>query len=99
MINLSKGSMGKKLKLIVMIPAYNEEKTIGKVINEIPRQISGIEKVEILVLDDGSSDKTTEIAKKAKVTVIEHYINRGLGGAIGTGFAYAKKNKFDCGNK
>ena len=43
--------------LIVMIPAFNEEKTIGKVIEEIPKKIPGIKKIEILVIDDGSEDK------------------------------------------
>ena len=46
------------MKLIVIIPAYNEEKTIAQVIKEIPRNIEGIKKVEVLVIDDGSIDNT-----------------------------------------
>lgn len=49
------------MKLIVTIPAYNEEKTIDKVIKEIPRQINGIETIEVLVVNDGSTDNTTEL--------------------------------------
>jgi len=47
------------MKLVVMIPAYNEEKSIGAVIEEIPRSIEGIDLVEILVINDGSIDMTS----------------------------------------
>jgi glycosyltransferase involved in cell wall biosynthesis len=53
------------MKLVVMIPAYNEEETIGKVIEEITREIRGIDEVEVLVINDGSTDNTVEVAKKA----------------------------------
>lgn len=46
------------MKLIVMIPAYNEEATIGRVVREIPRSLDGISEVEVLVCDDGSTDRT-----------------------------------------
>ena len=57
--------MGKKkeLKLIVQIPAYNEEEHIGLVIKEIPRIIKGIDKVEVLVIDDGSTDESLQVAQ------------------------------------
>lgn len=51
--------------LIVTIPAFNEEATIDKVIKSIPKRIPGIKKVKVLVWDDGSTDKTAQIAKKA----------------------------------
>jgi len=54
------------MKLIVSIPAYNEEKNLADVIKSIPKKITGIEKIEILVWNDGSTDKTVEIAKKEK---------------------------------
>jgi glycosyltransferase involved in cell wall biosynthesis len=67
------------MKLLVMIPAYNEEKSLGKVIEEIPRQINGITEIQILVIDDGSIDQTKEIAKKAGADkVISHKYNMGL---------------------
>ena len=53
------------MKLIVQIPCLNEESSIEKTIKDVPRIIDGISSVEILVLDDGSSDRTSEIAKKA----------------------------------
>lgn len=53
------------MKLIVTIPAYNEEKTLGEVIRSIPKKINGLKEIETLVWDDGSEDKTKEIAKKA----------------------------------
>lgn len=68
-----------QMKLIVIIPAYNEEKTIGEVIRSIPRKIRGISKVEVLVINDGSKDKTTKEARKAGADyVLSHKINRGL---------------------
>ena len=67
------------MKLIVTIPAYNEEKTIGKVIKSVPRKIKGISKVEILVWSDGSTDKTAEVSKKAGADyVFSNKINLGL---------------------
>ena len=66
-------------RLIITIPAYNEEKNIQKVIQEIPRQIQGIDEVKILVLDDGSSDNTVEAAKNAGADfVISNKTNQGL---------------------
>lgn len=68
-----------KIKLIVQIPAYNEEKSISDVIKEIPRKIKGIDKVEILVIDDGSKDNTSESARKAGADyVIRNTKNQGL---------------------
>jgi len=67
------------MKLIVTIPAYNEEKTITSVIREIPRQIEGISSVKILILNDGSTDNTAQIASSAGADfVISHKQNKGL---------------------
>lgn len=68
------------MRLVVTIPAYNEENSIGDVIEEIPRQIDGIESVRILVIDDGSSDATAERAREAGAdSIISHKKNEGLG--------------------
>lgn len=68
------------MKLIITIPAYNEENTISNVLKEIPRQIKGIDSIEVLLVDDGSTDKTIERALENGVgSVIKHKINKGLG--------------------
>jgi glycosyltransferase involved in cell wall biosynthesis len=78
------------MKLIVMIPAYNEELMISRVISEIPRKISGISKVEVLVIDDGSTDRTIEMAKKAGANhVIFNKQNSGLAYTFQKGMDYA----------
>lgn len=83
------------MRLAILIPAYNEERTIAEVIKSIPRRFPKITKVEIIVVSDGSTDKTVLQAKKMNATIIEHAINRGLGGALGTGFTYVRQNDFD----
>ena len=68
------------MKLVVTIPAYNEEKTVADVIAEIPRQVEGIEAVEILVVDDGSTDDTVSQAREAGAdNILSHRKNEGLG--------------------
>lgn len=80
------------MKLIAQIPCLNEEKGIALTIKNIPRRIPGIDKVEILVIDDGSIDKTAQIAKELGV---EHIIylgeTRGLGHAFASGIEAALK--------
>jgi len=79
-------------KLVVIIPAYNEEGTIERVIKEIPRDIKSVDKVEVLVVDDGSRDKTLEEAKKAGADrVISHKKNLGLGVTFKDGLEEALK--------
>lgn len=75
------------MKLTVVIPAYNEEKTIGKVISEIPKSIPNIDKVDVMVIDDGSSDKTADVAKSAGATVYSFRQNKGRAKAVAEGFA------------
>jgi len=52
------------MKLIVQIPCFNEEKTLSRTVQDIPRKIDGISKVEILIIDDGSTDNTIDVARK-----------------------------------
>jgi len=71
------------MKLIVTIPALNEAATIGDVVREIPREIAGIDTVEVLVLDDGSRDATVAAARDAGAEhVVSHPLNRGLAAAF-----------------
>jgi len=73
------------MKLIVTIPALNEAPTIGLVIREIPRQIEGIDTVEVLVLDDGSRDDTVKEALQAGADyVVSNRLNRGLAATFKT---------------
>ena len=67
-------------KLVVMIPAYNEESTIAEAIRRIPRKIEGIGKVEVLVIDDGSRDATAGIAKRGggKTFFFSHKKKKGV---------------------
>jgi glycosyltransferase involved in cell wall biosynthesis len=74
------------MKLIVQIPAFNEENTIAQTLREIPKKIDGFNVVETLVIDDGSSDKTVEAARKAGATHIVQLRNhRGLSSAFVAG--------------
>lgn len=67
------------MKLIVQIPCYNEEQTLPRVLADIPRKIEGIDSVEILVIDDGSADKTEEVARSNGVEhLVKNKTNLGL---------------------
>ncbi|OGH59399.1 MAG: hypothetical protein A2725_01055 [Candidatus Magasanikbacteria bacterium RIFCSPHIGHO2_01_FULL_33_34] len=72
-------------KIIVVIPAYNTEKTLEKSIKAIPE--GSVD--EIIVVDDGSRDKTSEIAKRLGVHLVVHEKNKGYGGAQKTGYREA----------
>ena len=74
------------MKLIVQIPAFNEEKTIAQTLRDIPKRVDGFTSVETLVIDDGSSDKTAEAARKAGATHLVQLRNhRGLSAAFVAG--------------
>ena len=77
------------MKLVILIPCYNEEETIATVINRIPKDLAHIDEVVTLVVDDGSSDRTAELAKEAGALVICHSQNRGVGSAFTTGLQQA----------
>lgn len=85
--------MGKKAdKVLIIIPAYNEQDAIENTINEIKKFNKDF---DILVVNDGSKDKTYEIAIKTGVIGIDLPCNLGIGGAVQTGYLYALKNDYD----
>lgn len=82
-------------KIIVYMPAFNEQITINKVLKSIPEKYQGFNEVELLVVNDGSIDDTEKEAINAGATVINHYQNRGVGIAFQTAINYALANKAD----
>ena len=84
------------MRLIINIPAYNEESVIGKTVREMPRHFNGVDEVLIQIVDDGSSDRTAEVAKEAGADfVLKHSINRKLGVAFATASENALKEGAD----
>nr|MBA4405422.1 glycosyltransferase family 2 protein [Nanoarchaeum sp.] len=79
------------MNTFIVIPAYNEENNIASVIQGL--KSNGYE--NIVVVDDGSKDKTYEIAKSENVHTLKHIINRGQGAALQTGVDFALLNKAD----
>ncbi len=74
------------MKLIVQFPCFNEERTLEEAIADIPRAIPGIDSVEVLVIDDGSTDATVDVAWRAGADhVIRHKANKGLAATFRTG--------------
>ncbi len=78
------------MKIGFLIPVYNEEKSINEVIQSLPGN-----KKDIIIVDDGSIDRTLEIAEKAGVTLLKHKQNMGKGYAHRTGFNYGLEQKYD----
>ena len=81
-----------KEKILVIIPAFNEEKNIENVISSVKKEFSNC---DILVINDGSHDRTGEIAKDHGVVVINLPYNLGIGGAMQTGYRFACINNYD----
>jgi len=74
------------MKLIVQIPCFNEEDTLPQTVRDIPRQIDGIDEVEILLIDDGSTDRTVQVAEELGVDhIIQISHNKGLAHSFLTG--------------
>lgn len=78
------------MKLVIQIPCFNEADCLAQTIASLPRTLPGIDAVELLVIDDGSSDGTAELARSLGVQHIErHRTNRGLAAAFRTGLQRA----------
>ncbi|MDX9913124.1 MAG: glycosyltransferase family 2 protein [Candidatus Moranbacteria bacterium] len=84
------------MKLIVNLPAFNEEEKIGQTIKRIPRKFNGIDEVLVQVVNDGSKDKTAEVSRKAGADiVVSHNTNRGIGVVFKTAVTNALGNGAD----
>ena len=84
------------MKLIIQIPCYNEEQNLEKVIDNLPKKINGIDEIEYMVINDGSTDKTRDIAKGKNVKyIIDISPNKGLANAFMTGIKECLKNGAD----
>ena len=82
-------------RLLVIMPALNEAESIAGVIREIPQQIEGIDSIEVLVVDDGSTDDTAAVARQAGASIISLHANMGLGVAMQTGIDEAVRRRVD----
>lgn len=78
------------MRTVAVVPAYNEASTIGSVIERTSEHVD-----KVVVVDDGSTDETAEIAREYGATVITHAINTGVGGAVRTGYLYAIRHDYD----
>ena len=83
------------IKLIIYMPALNEENDIQHVIAALPKEIEGIDCIEHLVIDDGSTDKTSELARAAGANIVLHRRNRGVGAAFQSAVQFALENEAD----
>lgn len=85
-----------KLKVCIVIPAFNEQVVIGEVVAGVIKLFKNTNySTKVVVVNDSSKDKTSEIARKNGATVIDHILNSGAGGATATGLSYAQQNGFD----
>lgn len=86
------------MKILLIIPAYNEEENIGNLINEIDKarnQYFSEVQLDILVINDCSKDNTSKICRLKNATVIDLPCNLGIGGAVQTGYMFAYRNGYD----
>ena len=84
------------MKLIIQIPCYNEEETLASLLKTLPKKIMGFETIEYLLIDDGSNDRSIEIAKSYNVHhIVSHLNNKGLAKTFMTGINECLKKNAD----
>lgn len=83
----------KQTKLIIYMPALNEASSISSVIARLPRALSGIDEIQLLVIDDGSTDETAALARIGGACVVSHMRNLGVGAAFQSAVQFALENE------
>jgi glycosyltransferase involved in cell wall biosynthesis len=84
------------MKVMVQIPCLDEEETLPATLRDIPKEIDGVDEIEVLVIDDGSTDRTAEVAREMGVQhVLRFAQNRGLGHAFAAGIDYCLRHGAD----
>jgi len=83
------------VKLVIQIPAWNEEETLGETLDGLPSEIEGIDEVEVQVIDDGSTDRTADIAAGHGARLVRLPVHRGLAVAFATGIRAALEHGAD----
>mgnify|MGYP002394912205 CR=1 FL=1 len=81
-------------KLLVALPALNEDATVASVVNGVPRELPGADRVDVMVVDDGSVDNTAAAARSAGAEVLRHGRNLGLGEAFRSALHYARERGY-----
>ena len=84
--------MSTNARYVAVIPAYNESQTLRSVIQSIQREAPAF---DVVVVDDGSTDRSAQIATRSGVPVLRHAFNLGIGGAVQSGFQYAQEHGYD----
>ena len=77
---------------LAVVPAYNESATVGRVVTALHREAP---QIDVVVIDDGSTDRTAECAERAGARILRLPFNIGIGGAVQAGFKFAHENDYD----
>jgi glycosyltransferase involved in cell wall biosynthesis len=83
------------MRILIAIPALNEEETLGEVLRLLPRELDGVDSVDVWVVDDGSTDDTSGVAERRGASVVRHRRNLGLGAAFNTAVKTALEQRAD----
>lgn len=83
------------MKVLMIIPAYNEEKSIVRTVNSLKKAKIKNGTIDYIIVNDGSTDSTKEVCEKENLNYINLPMNLGIGGAVQTGYKYAFENNYD----
>lgn len=84
------------MRVLIVIPAFNEQEALGGVLDEVKALTTADARVEAVVVDDGSRDRTAEVARAHGARVLRLCGNLGIGGAVQSGLRLARREGFDC---